>query len=160
MFQPLFIDLFDYILINLHGTLMTGEGRFPDGQAIPLQNRETLRHLATTNRLALVSTLPGSSDVINAYLKEIEVYDLFDAIVIATEEGSADSSKEIFSKALEGIGSPSPEKALMIGDNYTRDILPARRLGMATILIASKRPPEPECGDRVVAAFESILRVR
>ena len=239
MFQPLFIDLFDYILVDFNGTLAVGGDRLDDYRAvattyagigggglseqevveimkdllpdmhdlyeaydrsesddfpsmldfmrdhrvtselsekervlldrtiatremgvIPPQNREGLRHLAATNTLALVSDFWGSSEVLTAYLREIEVHKLFDAVIVSSDHGCVKPSEQIFRTALDAIGSPSPEKCLMIGDNYRRDVVGARKLGMATILIAPTRPPEPECGDRVVARFEEVMRVR
>ena len=236
MYQPLFIDLFDYILIDLHGTLMLGGDRLDDyrvlagtyrslggemeegrvveifgevipemrdrfgdperaGESvgllpflrehrsaaglaeeelrridravgehelgvIPPQNREVLRHLASVNRLALVSDVWASPEIFIDYLREIDVLDLFDAVVLSSEHGACKPSETIFRIALEQIGAPSPDRGLMIGDSYARDIVGARNLGMGTILISPQLPPEPANGDRVVGTLEEVLTVR
>lgn len=236
MFQPLFTDLFNHILLDLHKTLMFGGDRLEDysrllvtyrelggemedrevvrlfgdllgemGEryreveksdgvpgllrlmkehpgtsrlpereqvlldrtvaihelgVVPPQNRDALRHLAVSNKLVLLSDIWGTSEVVVEYLKEVELFEIFDALIFSSDHHCAKPSEKIFRIALEAIGSPPPEKCLMIGDNYERDILGARRLGMGTILIAPARPPEPKCGDRVVADFEEAMRVR
>ena len=236
MYQPLFIDLFDYILIDLHGTIMVGGDRIDDYRmlartyrslgggleegrvveilgdvipemwdryrdlkragefggllsflgehrstadlpeeerrlidrafgdhelgVIPPQNREVLKHLASVNRLALISDVWSSPEAFLEYLDETDLLPLFDAVVFSSAHGACKPSEKLFRTALELIGAPSPNKALMIGDSYERDIIGARNVGLGTILVAPSRPPEPKCGDRVVGSFDEVLRAR
>lgn len=237
MFQPLFIDLFDFILVDLSGTLMVGGDRIGDYGAmaatfqelggelerervveifgrvipemwdryravgtedeefapflsvlrehevtkgvrekdlalldralglhemgvVPPSHREVLRHLASVNRLALLSDIWASSDPFTDHLEEVGILSLFDTVIFSSDHNACKPSGTIFRLALEQLGAPSPAKALMIGNDYERDIVGARNVGMATILVDPTLPPEPESGDRVVSELEEVLRVR
>lgn len=54
--------------------------------------------------------------------------------VYSFEEGYAKPDMELFRRACERAG-VAPEDCLMVGDSFANDILPARALGMRTVLI-------------------------
>lgn len=66
----------------------------------------------------------------------IEKY--FDIIMPSFEIGSVKPDTQIFNLALEKLGL-LPQAALMCGDSPFNDILPAKGLGMPTILVDTKR---------------------
>jgi FMN phosphatase YigB (HAD superfamily) len=77
-----------------------------------------------------------------AYLRDFEdlgVAPYVDAVVSSIDVGSRKPGTRIFQVALETAGCHAPE-AVVIGDSEEKDILPAIRLGMRTILVAIETP--------------------
>ncbi len=58
-------------------------------------------------------------------------------ILISEEVGFRKPAREIFKIALSKVAC-RPEEAVMVGDNPTEDIEPAKKLGMGTVLFDSK----------------------
>ena len=237
MYEPRYIDLFDYLLFDLQGTLMFGGDRleettafartyrmlggtrmsdeevgmifhdllptmwrlFNDPAAIESFPRlsdllrdhpfggllddderalldavlavqelgtidhemgDTLRTLAVSHRLGLVSDLWGSSDVARDYLAATGLAGLFTTMVFSSDHRAVKPSPILLRQAHADFGNPPPYQVLCIGDSYERDIAPARAMGFATALIDPARPPEPDFGDRVVASLEELRQIR
>ena len=68
-----------------------------------------------------------------------------DALAISEEVGTAKPDPAIFRYALENLGVP-PERVTMVGDSWENDVLPAVRIGMATIWLNRYRRTCPEPG--------------
>ncbi|MDT0308278.1 HAD-IA family hydrolase [Streptomyces sp. DSM 44917] len=60
------------------------------------------------------------------------VWDLFDVAVISEREGIAKPDPEIYRRVLERLGLPA--SACVFVDDYPRNLLPARALGLTTVL--------------------------
>lgn len=73
---------------------------------------------------------PGTAD----RMKQYGLSPYLDLVIASAEEGVAKPDPRIFKLALTRAGCP-PEKAVMIGDRLDNDIVPAKRLGLATIWI-------------------------
>jgi putative hydrolase of the HAD superfamily len=93
------------------------------------RNRKTLEELQVAGyRMGVVSNSYGNMETLcrefgyNAYFKV-----LIDSIV----EGVSKPDPKIYMLALERLKMPA-DKVLMVGDNFDRDILPAKALGMKT----------------------------
>src|SRR4029077_9245831 len=85
----------------------------------------------------------------NAYLSV-----LVDSLV----EGVSKPDPRIYSLAVERLSLPA-EKVMMVGDNFERDILPARGLGMKTAwLIGDQKrvPPDPTKVDIILRSLEDL----
>lgn len=63
---------------------------------------------------------------------------LVDAKILSFEEGIAKPNKNLFNIALKRTSS-KPKDAVMVGDSMEKDIMPARGLGMNTILISKEK---------------------
>lgn len=73
---------------------------------------------------------PGTAERMEQY----GLSQYLDLIVVSAEEGLGKPDPRIFELALDRAGCP-PENAAMIGDRLDNDIMPAKRLGLKTILI-------------------------
>jgi FMN phosphatase YigB (HAD superfamily) len=87
---------------------------------------------------------------------------LFDAAIpdelqcLSYREGLAKPAPELFATLLVRAGTPAAQ-AIMVGDSLSRDILPASRLGMRTVLIAGQ--PAASCAraaDRTIASAAEL----
>ena len=65
-------------------------------------------------------------------LEKLGLLQYIDFLVTSEEVGEEKPSAKMYDLVLKKIGC-RPEEALMIGDDYEKDILGARRMGMATI---------------------------
>jgi putative hydrolase of the HAD superfamily len=94
--------------------------------------------LGIDHRLGLLTN--GPSDIQRHKLVGTGLSDRFDAVVISGEVGVGKPSKGIFDLAL-GRLEVARDEAVMVGDNWDRDIVGAVAAGMAGVWIASGRPP-------------------
>jgi YjjG family noncanonical pyrimidine nucleotidase len=92
--------------------------------------REVLETLAERATLAMVTN--GLSEVQRARIERLGLADYFHTIVISSEVGVTKPRREIFELAFAGLGHPSPETALMIGDSLSSDIAGGRNFGIDT----------------------------
>lgn len=93
------------------------------------------------------------SDIWNPYYESVEkalpdVIRAADAIVLSCRTGARKPSPDNFLRALDELD-VEPEEAVMIGDTYSHDILPALELGMRAVWVLAR--PEREA--------ESIIKV-
>jgi len=121
-----------------------------------------LRHLAYFKqkyRNKYIALVPGMRDVltilhhyyhlgiianqepsVRSILKRFNITHYFNVIAISGELKTAKPGLKIYQWALEKAQC-APEQTVMIGDRLSRDILPAKRLGMLTIWVRFS-PPE------------------
>lgn len=86
------------------------------------------------------------SDIWNPYYASVEkalpkVVNIADTIVLSCRSGARKPHYDNFHKVLAELGI-EPNEAVMIGDTYTHDILPAIELGMKTVWVLAR--PERE----------------
>lgn len=75
-------------------------------------------------------------------LQRLGLTGVFQKIVTSEECGEEKPSPKMFQDILQKLGA-SPKEAVMVGDNYQRDILGAMRFGMRAILFGEKHPEVP-----------------
>ncbi len=102
------------------------------------EGTEAARHLY---RLGIIANQPTW---IRASMRDWGLLDYFepDCAVISDEVGMSKPHPEIFQFALAQAG-VEPEDAVMVGNDYTHDIEPAKRLGMSTIWVEREDPYAP-----------------
>jgi len=106
-----------------------------DAVAVVRRNRPVLERLGRRFRLAVVSNFTGN---LEPCLAELELRELFRAVLDSTVVGVAKPDQRIFRAALADVG-VSADGAWMVGDNVEADLRPAQRLGLKTCWIA---PPD------------------
>ncbi len=112
---------------------------------------DVVRRAAARYRVGLLSNGPG--DIQRRKLDGTGLGPLFSALVISGEVGVGKPSPEVFAMVLGALG-VGPEEAVMVGDNWDRDVHGALASAVAPIWIAGDRPsPEPDLG---VPAARSI----
>lgn len=88
------------------------------------------------------------SDIWTPYYRGVErelpeVIEAADSIVLSFETGHRKPEESNFLTALDELG-VKPEEAIMVGDTYHHDILPAIELGMYTIWVLARPDREME----------------
>ena len=92
---------------------------------------EVLEKLGGRYKLGVIANQSlGTAD----RLKKYGLLEYFSLVVASAEEGIAKPDRRIFDIALERSGC-KPENAVMIGDRVDNDILPAKAVGMKTVLV-------------------------
>lgn len=115
-----------------------------------------LRHLAQRFFMSIVSNGSGKMQRKKIYKAGLGTY--FQHCFISGELGCAKPDPRIFKKALSAYGC-SPHQTMMIGDNMKTDIVPARRLGMQTVLLSRDRSIHSPADFTIesITQLESIL---
>ncbi len=124
--------------------------------SIPDERVESLRHLAGSHRLALVSDLWASSTSYRRYLETTGAASAFRTMVFSCDHGAVKPSPRLFRQALTELDVPAG-RAVFIGDSETRDILGAAACGMATVWIDRKGTgPGVSRPDRIIGSVEEL----
>ncbi len=78
-------------------------------------------------------------------------------MVESVQVGLEKPDPAIYRLAAERLALP-PRDIVMVGDNFERDVRPAKSIGMRTIWLtrAAGAPPEPGVADRVVGALTEV----
>jgi FMN phosphatase YigB (HAD superfamily) len=97
--------------------------------ALPL-----LREWASRCPLSLVSNFYGN---LHCVCRELNIAPLFGAIIDSASVGVRKPDPAIFRLACEALRIP-PEDTVVVGDSYTRDIVPAKTLGCRTVWLHGK----------------------
>ncbi|MEO2151532.1 MAG: TIGR02253 family HAD-type hydrolase [Thermococcus sp.] len=102
----------------------------------------------------------SDNDYIEAHLKALGIYDLFDSITTSEEAGYFKPHPRPFQLALEKAG-VKPEKSLYVGDNPRKDCVGAKNVGMLSVLLdpkAEKRELWGNC-DFVVSKLGDVVEI-
>ena len=121
---------------------------------VPPAHEETLRQLALTHDLGVVSNLCSHPDSWLRTCTSAEVFRFFQTLVFSSEGRSIKPSPAIFRRALAQF--PAEVPILFVGDSLDRDIIPAKALGMSTAWIAPDGCSHP-AADRVVRSLTDLL---
>ena len=119
------------IIFDLGNTLIQQD----DGRAFP-HAIEVLTQLKNQYKLAIISNvLPTTTaDVVHELLREAQLFDFFDVIVVSSEVEISKPNPRIFEIVLDELN-VKPEEAVMIGNTISTDIFGGNRVGMKTVLI-------------------------
>lgn len=120
---------------------------------VPQAHAETLRQLAQSHELGVVSNLCSHPESWLRTCSSAEVFGLFQTVVFSSEGRSIKPSRAIFQRALAHFRDEAP--VLFVGDSLERDIIPAKALGMSTAWIAAEGCVHP-AADRVVRSLTDL----
>jgi HAD superfamily hydrolase (TIGR01549 family) len=120
---------------------------FPDAQT----TLEILSQTAKANRKLRFGILANQPPWIRQRMKDWQLLSFFaaQAVIISDEIGISKPQPEIFQFALYRADVP-PQEAVMIGNDYQNDMLPAKALGWHTVWLRRPnpyrraQPPEPD----------------
>jgi len=91
-------------------------------------------------RLGLISnTSRTSGRVLRQIMRNLEIYDAFNALIFSDEVGLAKPNPAIFARALAALGVGAAE-AMHVGDDEILDSMGARGSGMRVILVSDVQP--------------------
>lgn len=115
-----------------------------------------LTQLAAKYRLVLVSNFYGN---IEAVLTDFGLISFFPQIVESAVVGVRKPDPAIFALGVAQMGF-APVEIAVVGDSYTKDILPALAVGCQAIWLKGKgweeNQPEPEAAVTVIADFQEL----
>lgn len=104
--------------------------------------REALEQLAKTYQLYLASN--GTAKVQAGRLKSAAISHLFRDIFISQDIGFNKPDKEYFTRCFARIPDFDPDRAMIVGDSLTSDILGGKNAGIATCWVAPLSKPGRE----------------
>ena len=103
---------------------------------------EAVKRLSKKYRLFLASN--GTASVQHGRLESAGLYPYFEKIFISQEVGYNKPAKEFFDRCFAQIPGFDPEKALLVGDSLTSDILGGKNAGILTCWVNAKGKIAPE----------------
>lgn len=120
-------------------------------------SKNVLEQLRKRYRLGLVTNFYGNMSVV---LKEFQLSNLFETVTESAVVGVRKPSPEIFRKALAAM-QVEPREVLVVGDSYTKDILPAHEIGCRTCWIKGegwdKGEPQAPVADLIIHELKELL---
>ena len=117
---------------------------------------ESVKSLYKKYRLFLVSN--GTASVQHRRLASADLYPYFEKVFISQEIGYNKPAKEFFDLCFAQIPGFDPQKAMIVGDSPSSDILGGINAGIATCWVNPNRKPAPE-GKRPNYEIESITQL-
>ena len=139
-------------------------GRIADGgyqvaRAVTQSARKVIQRLKTKYKLVLVSNFYGN---IRTILEDFDLLCYFEQVVESSVVGVRKPDPAIFALGVEALNL-SPEQVAVVGDSYTKDILPAHSLGCHTVWLKGIGW-EPEEHDEtlpsaVIGSLEEVIEV-
>ena len=104
---------------------------------------EAVDRLSKKYRLFLASN--GTASVQKGRMTSANLYRFFEKVFVSQELGANKPSEEFFRQAFAQIPDFDPQKAIMVGDSLTSDILGGMRAGMRTCWVnPSHAPARPD----------------
>ena len=120
-------------------------------------SKNVLEQLRKRYRLGLVTNFYGNMSVV---LKEFQLSNLFETVTESAVVGVRKPSPEIFRKAVAAM-QVQPDRVLVVGDSYTKDILPAHEIGCQTCWLKgegwNKEEPQVPVADLIVHELKELL---
>jgi FMN phosphatase YigB (HAD superfamily) len=126
--------------------------------SVSLAHVECLKTLATRRPLGLVSNIWGPKGPWLRYFTEAGILDLFQTLVWSSDSRSIKPSPRLFRQALAALGVPARD-AIFVGDSLSRDIEPAKTLGMTTVWISCEAKSPNGAADYIVPDLSHILNL-
>ena len=124
------------------------------------RSREVLLQLKQSYPMVLVSNFYGNIGVV---LKEMEIDGLFKAVVESAVVGVRKPDPRIFLMGAEALGLQAAE-LVAVGDNYSKDIVPASNSGFRTVWLRGEQWDEqeydtslPECVVDTIGALPALF---
>ena len=117
--------------------------------------RPILRELSGRYPMVLVSNFYGNIETV---LKDFELDGLFGAIVESAVVGIRKPDPAIFRLGVERLG-VEPREAVVVGDSYDKDIVPATQVGCQTVWLKNigwAPYSGDETADAIIADFADI----
>lgn len=117
--------------------------------------REVLATLHLKYRLVLVSNFYGN---INAILRHYELAEYFDAVIESAVVGVRKPDPQIYRLGVEATGC-EVKNVTVIGDSYSKDIIPATTIGCRTIWLRGQGWSGEETGNLATHEVNTLREV-
>jgi putative hydrolase of the HAD superfamily len=146
------------IIFDIGNTLLSEE----NGQIFPYVI-DTLKLLKNKYKLAIIANVMPSTSAskVNEILRDAQLFDLFEVVLVSSEIGVSKPDPKIFNLALEKMN-VKPEEAVMVGNTISTDIFGGNRVGMKTILVQPSKDyhrSDWENPTHTIKSFQELLEV-
>ncbi len=115
-----------------------------------------LKALKLGYKIGLVSNFYGN---VRAVCENLEIGSYFDVFVDSTELKISKPDPKIFDVAIEILKS-TPERTVVIGDSYDRDIIPAKKIGCKTVWLKGKSWKNEENNEAADVIISSLFELK
>lgn len=122
--------------------------------SVPAAHADFIRKLSRTHQLGLVSNIWAPKQPWLEELDRAGILDVFRVLVFSSDSPRIKPSPVLFRKALGAF--PADSAVLFVGDSLRCDVIPARKLGLATAWITSET--SSEAADHVLPDLLSLGR--
>ncbi len=123
------------------------------------ESRKVLVELKKEHKLGLVTNFYGNMPVV---LEEFVLSSLFDTVTESAVVGVRKPDPQIFKLAVESLGVKA-EEVVVIGDSYTKDILPAHETGCRTVWLKGEgwtdEDPSSCVADHIIKDLGELLSI-
>lgn len=94
-------------------------------------------HIVSQSYICCVASNAGASnsELLGMALKRVDIQQYFQYLFTSRELGFSKPSLDFFNKIVQTLGI-TPQECIMIGNDYNKDIIPAKKIGMQTILFS------------------------
>lgn len=116
--------------------------------------QEAVEHLSKKYRLFLASN--GTASVQHSRLTSAGLYPYFEQVFISQEMGCNKPSREYFERCFAKIPGFDPQRAMMVGDSLTSDILGGIQAGIATCWVSTKELTGAIRPDYIIPALRDL----
>lgn len=136
---------------------------FIDTTTIVKSATRILKELKKRYKLGVVSDFLYPP-ALRKMLQKFKLMEYFDVVIISSEVGWRKPHPAVFRIALKSL-EVSPYETVFVGDSIKRDVMPAKKLGMRTILIdlhgkaSLDKLSEEEKPNYIIFKLEDVLRV-
>ncbi|MEH6926941.1 HAD family hydrolase [Priestia megaterium] len=94
-------------------------------------------HIVSQSYICCVASNAGASnsELLGMALKRVDIQQYFQYLFTSRELGFSKPSLDFFNKIVQTLGI-TPQECIMVGNDYNKDIIPAKKIGMQTILFS------------------------
>lgn len=135
------------------------EGGYRVACEVTCSASKVLQRLKTKYKLVLVSNFYGN---IRTILEDFGLLCYFERVIESSVVGVRKPDPAIFALGVEALGL-KPDEVAVVGDSYTKDILPAHSLGCHTVWLRGigweEEEHDPSLPDAVIGSLEEVIEV-
>ena len=94
-------------------------------------------HIVSQSYTCCVASNAGASnsELLGMALKRVDIQQYFQYLFTSRELGFSKPSLDFFNKIVQTLDF-TPQECIMVGNDYNKDIIPAKKIGMQTILFS------------------------
>ncbi|MFV5315436.1 HAD family hydrolase [Priestia megaterium] len=118
-------------------------------------------HSVSQNYICCVASNAGASnsELLGMALKRVDIQQYFQYLFTSRELGFSKPSLDFFNKIVQTLGI-TPQECIMIGNDYNKDIIPAKKIGMQTILFSQvSKDANFNYADYVMNSMENLHEI-
>lgn len=115
-------------------------------------------HIVSQSYICCVASNAGSSnsELLGMALKRVDIQQYFQYLFTSRELGFSKPSLDFFSKIVQTLGF-TPQECIMVGNDYNKDIIPAKKIGIQTIFFfQGSKDANFDHADYVMSSMENL----